>query len=116
MATSSSNRASLSSGATAGALAACVLIFALWSLLDREDQTLEWLAHATGSMLRFWLASALLAYGVAGCYTFDPAAIAACAAAALLFWRRTATIGALTLPLAGHERAPAAGRSTTANV
>ena len=70
----------------------------VWSLIDRDDGWQEVVAHATNTMIRFWIAAAMLDYGVGRCFAADPTTlatgVAACAAAGLLFWRRTATIGA----------------------
>jgi hypothetical protein len=83
-----------------------------WSIVDREERAHTWLAQVARTVLRFWLASAMLAYGIDKLFDKDLYVLAqgiiACAAAAFLFWRRTSTIGALITGalltnLAAHE-------------
>ncbi len=82
-----------------GYLGVAVFATLVWPMIDREDRWHSWLVRIATSILRFWIASAALGYGVGRCFSADPstvvAGIAACTAAAALFWRRTATIGAL---------------------
>jgi hypothetical protein len=75
-----------------------VLATISWSIVDREDRAHTWLASMASAALRFWLASAMLAYGIArvtGTGYEIAEGVAACAAAALLFWKPTAAIGAV---------------------
>ncbi|MDB4956231.1 MAG: hypothetical protein JWO36_3800 [Myxococcales bacterium] len=70
-----------------------------WSVVDREARGHTWLAQVARSVLRFWIASAMLAFGVDKLFANDFVAlgegIGACSAAAFLFWQRTAPIGCL---------------------
>lgn len=68
-------------------------------LVDPRDVCGPMLVRIANAAVRFWIASAMLEFGVSRCLGADPATVAAgalaCTAATALFFRRTATVGAL---------------------